>query len=135
MVVATARLSLFLGGNESLKAKRAALRPLLAKVRHRFNVAASEVGSQDDLERAVVGLAVVSSERRHANQMLDTIIRYCEREVQAEVAGVHVEILSLGSPVGDLYVRPSADDVPDHWSQEPLQDAKAGGPVSSEEED
>ena len=58
MVIGVCRFELVLEDNCSLKGKRSVIRPLVAHVRQRFNVAIAEVDDHDDWERAVLGFAV-----------------------------------------------------------------------------
>jgi uncharacterized protein YlxP (DUF503 family) len=70
MVVGVLSLELAIPGNRSLKGKRGALRPLLAALQREFGVSVAEVGAQDAWQRALVGVCVVSGDRRHADQVL-----------------------------------------------------------------
>src|SRR5688572_4369815 len=115
MIVGACRVHLFLPENDSLKGKRAVVKRLLDRVRARFNVAAAEIGNQDDHERAELGFAVVSNESRHANSMLDKISQFCEQNATAEIAGIHVELVPMGKPVGALMAAYDPSDLPEAW--------------------
>ena len=97
MVVGACRITLVLPGNDSLKGKRSVVRPILDRVRHKFNVAAAEVGTMDVLQTATLGFAVVSNERAHAQSMIDTVSSFVERQGLAIVTGRSTEIISVGS--------------------------------------
>jgi uncharacterized protein YlxP (DUF503 family) len=73
-------LDLLLDGTDSLKAKRAVIRPVLARLR-RLEVAVAEVGDPDRLRRATVGVAAVSGDVGQVHRVLDR----CERQVAEEV--------------------------------------------------
>ena len=73
MVVGVCQISLSLPGVTSLKAKRSIVRKVLDRTANRFNVSVAEVGQQDAHRQAMLGFAVVSGDRRHANSMLDSI--------------------------------------------------------------
>ena len=77
MVVGTLVLDILLGDVHSLKQKRAIVRPIVAELRRRFEVAAAETGDLDLHRRAEIAVAVVSSTHAHAGQVLDE----CERLV------------------------------------------------------
>lgn len=115
MIVGACRVHLFLPENDSLKGKRAVVKRLLDRVRARFNVAAAEVGNLDDHERSELGFVVVSNDSRHANSMLDKIAEFCEQNATCEIAGVHVELVPMGKPVGALMATREALDVPEAW--------------------
>jgi len=73
----TLSLDLLLGDVHSLKEKRAVVRPVVAELRRRFEVAAAEAGALDLHRRALVGVAVVAPDARHCVEVLDA----CERLV------------------------------------------------------
>ena len=60
----------------SLKAKRAVVKSIVEGARHRFGVAAAEVGEQDVWQRARLGFAVVSGTEHHARRMVDAVDRF-----------------------------------------------------------
>ena len=78
MHVAVARVSLYLPGNRDLKGKRRIVKSLCARVRNRFEVAVAEVGGNDMLQAADIGIAAVSNSRRHAGQAVDAVLAYIE---------------------------------------------------------
>ena len=71
--------------SRSLKAKRAAVRPIVEGLRVRFRVSVAEVGHQDQWQRAVIGVAVVSSSVAHLHEMLDTVDRFVGSHPEVEV--------------------------------------------------
>jgi uncharacterized protein YlxP (DUF503 family) len=60
----------------SLKAKRAVVKSIVEGARHRFGVAAAEVGSQELWQRAQLGFAAVSSTQQHAVDVVDEVDRF-----------------------------------------------------------
>ncbi len=80
MIVGVLRVELRLEGVRSLKEKRMRIRPILDRLRGRYNAAVAEVGGQDDWHRAVLGAAVVSTDKAHASQMLEPLAAGMERE-------------------------------------------------------
>jgi uncharacterized protein YlxP (DUF503 family) len=87
VVVGTLVLDVLLGDVRSLKQKRSVVRPIVAELRRRFEVAAAETGNVDLHRRAEVAVAVVSSTHRHATEVLEQ----CERLVAGRP---EVELLS-----------------------------------------
>jgi len=79
MFVGTLGLDLLLGDVHSLKEKRSVVRPVVAELKRRFEVAAAEAGHLDLHRRALVGVAVVGPDRAHCAEVLDA----CERLVAA----------------------------------------------------
>jgi uncharacterized protein YlxP (DUF503 family) len=77
MFVGTLELDLLLGDVHSLKEKRSIVRPIVAELRRRYEVAAAEAGHLELHRRALVGVAVVAADARHCGEVLDA----CERLV------------------------------------------------------
>jgi uncharacterized protein YlxP (DUF503 family) len=76
MHVLALRLELHLPHSQSLKARRAILRPIIDGGRHRFPVAIAEVGHHDVWQRAAVGVAGVSNSVGRLEQLIDEVERF-----------------------------------------------------------
>lgn len=85
-----------LHGNRSLKDKRSVVKSLVEKSRHRFNVSIAEVADQDIHERTTLGIAVIGSEGRIVNSLLDRIIDFMDSLCLAELINREIELISLG---------------------------------------
>ena len=70
MVVGVLRVECSLPGTQSIKDKRRILKSLLDRLHHRFRVAAAEVAHQDSWRRAGLAVAYISTDVRHADQVL-----------------------------------------------------------------
>lgn len=79
------RFDLHLPTCHSLKEKRAVIKPILDGARHRYSVAASEVGHQDKWQRAELGMATVASTPGHAGEVLDAVERFVWSFPEVEV--------------------------------------------------
>lgn len=62
--------------SRSLKTKRAAVRPIVDGLRHRFRVSVAEVDHHDQWQRAAIGVAVVAESGRHLREVLESIERF-----------------------------------------------------------
>jgi uncharacterized protein len=102
MFVAVARVSLQIPDSGSLKAKRQILRRVSDRVKARFNVSVAEVDDQDLWQKATLAMAVVSNDRRHANEVMDKILQYVEDMYVAPVIERELEIISLGDRLGGV---------------------------------
>jgi len=78
-----------------LKEKRHVIRKLIDRVRHRFNVAISEVDDNDLWQRAQIGFCTVGNDRRFVNSSLDKIIDFIEKMYLAEVIEKEMEIITV----------------------------------------
>lgn len=96
MIVGIARISFRLHGNQSLKEKRRVVKSLIEKSRHRFNVSVAEVADQDLHQRATIGVAVIGSDGRVLNSILDRIIEFMDSMGLAELVQREVELIPLG---------------------------------------
>ena len=73
MFVGIVRVELHLPSAGSLKDKRAIVRALKDRIRHRVQAAVSEVDHQDLWQRAALGIAVVSGEAGHIAELLQSV--------------------------------------------------------------
>jgi hypothetical protein len=88
------RLDLLLGDVHSLKGKRSVLRPIVADLRTRFDVAAAESGHLDLHRRCEIGVAVVGADSGHCREVLAA----CENAVAARP---EIDLLSARTRIWD----------------------------------
>lgn len=93
MFVGTVVIDINLPGVTSLKEKRRRLKPLLARLQSRFNVSVAEVDYNDNLRMAQIGAAVVSNDKRFADQMIARIVEAVKNEQEIYMTDYRVEIL------------------------------------------
>ena len=79
MVIASAVWDLNLPGCSSLKEKRSILRSLKDRLRNKFNVSVAETAFQDVHKRAQLTIALVASDGRYAESVLDKLDCFVER--------------------------------------------------------
>ena len=95
MHIGTARITLQLPENGSLKGKRRVISSLMARVRNKFNVSIAEVDLNDSWQIAVLGLTAVSNSARHADEVITNVASYIESTVEdAYVSDIDRETLS-----------------------------------------
>ena len=95
MVVGTLTIRLQVPDSSSLKDKRQVVRSLTARLRQTFNVGVAEVGDQDLWQSAVIGIACVSSDTRHADEMCQKVLRFVDGNADALVTGSHFELVHV----------------------------------------
>jgi len=93
MIVGTAHIELHIPGATSLKEKRSVVRGLRERLISRCKVSAAEIDHQDLWQRATLGVAVVSGDRRTVDQVMSQVLRLCEAESRAYLVDFTVEIL------------------------------------------
>jgi uncharacterized protein YlxP (DUF503 family) len=73
---AATTFDLHVPASRSLKAKRAAVRPIVDGLRHRFRISVAEVGYLDQWQRALIAVAVVAESERRVHELLDAAERF-----------------------------------------------------------
>ena len=95
MVIGALVLHLQVPGSESLKSKRQVVRSLVSRLQHTFNVAVAEVGDQDLWQAAELGVACVSSDARHADEICQKVLSFVENEGEAVLTRSSFELVHL----------------------------------------
>jgi hypothetical protein len=81
--------------NGSLKGKRRALKSIAAQVSNRFNVSIAEVDDHDLWQLATLGIACVSTDKRHANEVLSKVMSFLEGiRGDVEILDYELELLN-----------------------------------------
>ena len=92
MVVASQTWRLTLPGCTSLKEKRSVVRSLKDRLRHGFNVSVAETGYQDVHQHAELTIALVASDGRLAESILDKADHFVASHGGAIVSSVRREL-------------------------------------------
>ena len=95
MVVGTLKIEFRIQDNHSLKGKRKIVRSMVDRVKHKFNAAVAEVGSNDNWQRIEIGIATVGNDRRHIDSSLNNILGFIESLYLAEIVDVETEVINL----------------------------------------
>ncbi len=82
-------VDLLLGDVHSLKDKRSVVRPLVAELRRRFEVAAAEVDALDLHRRASIGATLVAADRAHVVEVLDAVENLLAQRPEVELLAAH----------------------------------------------
>lgn len=95
MVVGTLQIVLYLHDNHSLKGKRKVVKSMVDKVKHKFNVAIAEIGSNDKWQKIELGVSTVGNDRRHIDASLSTVLAFLDSLYLAEIVDSKTEIFNL----------------------------------------
>ena len=76
MNIGVLQFSVRLPESHSLKEKRQVIKSLVAQLHNRFSVSAAEVEDQDLWQSAVVGVAYVSNDKKHTNEVLSKALAF-----------------------------------------------------------
>lgn len=85
MILMGIKLKMALWESASLKSKRKVIRSMIDKIHHHFHLSASEVGLNDVVDYAEIGIGVVSNDARHAEQVLKQVENYIEAHFPVEI--------------------------------------------------
>jgi uncharacterized protein YlxP (DUF503 family) len=79
---------------QSLKEKRSVIKPILARVRDRFNVSAAEVEDQDTWQRSTLAFACVTSDADYAHGLLTKVVTFIEQShFDANILDYQIQLL------------------------------------------
>ena len=79
--------------SRSLKAKRAAIRPIVDGLRHRFRISVAEVEHQDQWQRAGIAVAIVAESDGRVQELLDGVERFVVAAPDVELLGTETSWL------------------------------------------
>jgi uncharacterized protein YlxP (DUF503 family) len=95
MVLAYAVFDLHLPGCRGLKEKRMIVKSLKARIRNQFEVSAAEVGGQELLQRAQLGVAAVGPDQTPLDALLQEILRFVESNLDGELLDYRNEFIHV----------------------------------------
>ncbi len=93
MRVAALRVEIHLPTPQSLKEKRAVLRPVIEGMRRLGSFSIAEVDHHDDWQRATIGVAVVAPDGRGLDMQMSKLRRYLDSRLEIEVFDVFMSEL------------------------------------------
>ena len=85
MFVGICEIEIFIPHSHSLKEKRLVTRSIRDKIAKRFNVSIAEIGYQDKWQRALFGIAKVSTDEISVNKVYDFIDKLIAEDGRAEI--------------------------------------------------
>ncbi len=93
MLVGVCTIRIMLFEANSLKEKRHVVKSVIERVKSRFNVSIAEVGQQDKWQVAEIGFSCVTNSRRHADEIINNVVRFIEGDGRFDVTAFDMEIL------------------------------------------
>ncbi|MCL2725763.1 MAG: DUF503 domain-containing protein [Polyangiaceae bacterium] len=106
MIIGVLKLTFHIPHARSLKDKRSVTRKLRDRIRSRFDVSIAEVEAQDLHQRAVFGVAVVSSKASVCDAVLEDVARIAGLQEDAVLTDRATELI----PIGDELYEEDDDD-------------------------
>lgn len=95
MVIGVCTIVLSLDDVFSLKEKRHVVKSIIERLKSRFNVSVAEVDLNDKWKNAVIGIACVTNDAKHADSMLASVVNFAENDGRAVVDDYSTEIVHL----------------------------------------
>ena len=93
MTVGTLEIVLLIRESHSLKSRRRVVRSLIDRIRSRYGVAVADVSREDLWQQAVLGVAAVSNDGRHVDEVLANVLRFVSSDPRAEVIDRKLDIV------------------------------------------
>jgi uncharacterized protein len=94
--VGALELDVLLGDVHSLKEKRSLVRPVVAELRRRFEVAVAEAGHLDLHRRSLIGVSCVATDHAHVVAVLDRCERFVAARPEMELLSARQRMLGPG---------------------------------------
>ena len=93
MLVGLFQFDLMLPQSDSLKAKRLVLKSLKTRLQNKFNISVAEVDYNEKWQRALLGIAIVSNEKKFIDKTFNQIFNLIDENDQTEIVDHQVEII------------------------------------------
>ena len=91
MIVGTLKMRLMIRESRSLKEKRRVISSIKDRIRNAYNVSVAEVESQDSHQQAVLGVALVTNEKRLAQEVLARVLNLVRTYPVAQLLDYELE--------------------------------------------
>lgn len=93
MTIGLLQIELNIHNSHSLKEKRMVLKSLKDRLRRQFNISIAETDAQDKWQYASLGIVTISTDSRHANQVLSRTVEFIEAIRGMDIIKYRVEML------------------------------------------
>ena len=93
MIIGVCTLEVMMYEVGSLKEKRQIIKSVIERIKGRYNVSIAEVGKQDKWQVAEIGFCCVSNEKKHADDMVNKVIKFMENDGRFEITHWDIETL------------------------------------------
>jgi uncharacterized protein YlxP (DUF503 family) len=92
MIVGVCSIDLRIPGIDNLKGKRSVVRKIKDRVKNTFNVSIAEVADLDKLQRAGLGVAIVSNDSNYVHSTLSKVVSFIDHMYVAEIIDYQIEV-------------------------------------------
>jgi uncharacterized protein YlxP (DUF503 family) len=92
MMIGVCQVELLIPESSSLKSKRFILKSLKTRIRNKFNVSIAEIAENEKWQRTVLGMALVSNDRKMIDGVFNQIINLINSDLQVEMIDHFIDI-------------------------------------------
>lgn len=93
MIIGCMRIRLYAAWVHSLKEKRMIVKSIISKCQNKFNISIAEVEDQDIHQTIGLGISCVTTDKSHANSILDEVLNFIESSFETEIVDYEIELL------------------------------------------
>jgi len=93
MIVGILELRVSVFDAMSLKDKRRSIKSLRERIGNKFNVSIAEVGHNDSIRTAILGVSMVANERRFVDSALSRIVEYVRAMPKVSLVDYRIETI------------------------------------------
>lgn len=94
MFIGILKIEIFIPYTQSLKEKRQVMNKAIDNLKNRYPISIAEVDEQDKWQKGVIGISLVSSNKKFLESLLDKIISYIETNFDFNIIEIEREIIS-----------------------------------------
>jgi uncharacterized protein YlxP (DUF503 family) len=93
MIVCSCEIEILIYEANSLKEKRHVVKSLIERIKSKFNASVSEVGYNELWNRSMLGIAVVSNNKKMCDASITRIISFIDSDERVEIINCYREII------------------------------------------
>ena len=92
MIIGSCEIEILIYEANSLKEKRHVIKSIIERIKSKFNASVAEVGYNDLWNRSLIGLAVVSNNKKLCDEAISKIIAFIDKDERVEILSLNKEI-------------------------------------------
>ncbi len=93
MIVCSCEIEILIYESNSLKEKRQVVKSIIERIKSKFNASVAEVGYNELWNRSLLGLALVSNNKRLCDASISKIISFIDNDERVEILNCRKEII------------------------------------------
>lgn len=92
MIIGSCEIEILIYEANSLKEKRHVIKSIIERIKSKFNASVAEVGYNDLWNRSLIGLTVVSNNKKLCDEAISKIIAFIDNDERVEILSLNKEI-------------------------------------------